>query len=90
MSSLRARNSGHFCSLKRRQRRSRNEVLTVAGLEVPPLQAVSDEQLAYARAVRARAAHGFLGECGLAALMTHGQVGGAFKGWLEPVSEPPS
>jgi len=35
--------------------------LTVEGLEVPPLQAVSDKQLAYARAVRARAAHGFLG-----------------------------
>jgi hypothetical protein len=30
-------------------------VLTVEGLEVPPLQAVSDKQIAYARAV-----HGFL------------------------------
>ncbi|NRD68426.1 hypothetical protein HRD49_42545 [Corallococcus exiguus] len=35
-------------------------VLTVEGLEVPPLQAVSDKQLAYARAVRASAVHGFL------------------------------
>ncbi|RYZ38298.1 MAG: hypothetical protein EOO71_24545 [Myxococcaceae bacterium] len=30
------------------------------GLEVPPLKAVSDKQLAYARAVRASAVHGFL------------------------------
>lgn len=35
-------------------------VLTVEGLEVPPLKAVSDQQLAYARAVRASAVHGFL------------------------------
>ncbi|WP_253816522.1 hypothetical protein [Myxococcus xanthus] len=35
-------------------------VLIVEGLEVPPLQAVSDKQLAYARAVRATAVHGFL------------------------------
>ncbi|WP_246137230.1 hypothetical protein [Myxococcus llanfairpwllgwyngyllgogerychwyrndrobwllllantysiliogogogochensis] len=35
-------------------------VLTVEGLEVPPLQAVSDKQLSYARAVRASAVHGFL------------------------------
>ncbi|WP_228565442.1 hypothetical protein [Myxococcus sp. AB036A] len=34
-------------------------VLTMEGLEVPPLQAVSDKQLAYARAVRASAVHGF-------------------------------
>lgn len=35
-------------------------VLAVEGLEVPPLQAVSDKQLGYARAVRASAVHGFL------------------------------
>ncbi|WNZ60966.1 hypothetical protein QEG98_34405 [Myxococcus sp. MxC21-1] len=35
-------------------------VLTVEALEEPPLQAVSDKQLAYACAVRASAVHGFL------------------------------
>ncbi|CAM4282504.1 hypothetical protein [Corallococcus exiguus] len=35
-------------------------VVTVDRLEVPPLKAVSDKQLAYARAVRASAVHGFL------------------------------
>ncbi|WP_408891620.1 hypothetical protein ACJ2CR_19345 [Myxococcus faecalis] len=35
-------------------------VLTVDGLEVPPLNAVSDKQLTYARAVRASAVHRFL------------------------------
>ncbi|TQF11413.1 hypothetical protein FJV41_34335 [Myxococcus llanfairpwllgwyngyllgogerychwyrndrobwllllantysiliogogogochensis] len=35
-------------------------VLTVDRLEVPPLKAVSDKQLAYARAVRASAVHDLL------------------------------
>ncbi|WP_223644434.1 hypothetical protein [Corallococcus sp. EGB] len=35
--------------------------LTLEGLDVPPLQAASDKQLAYARVVRARAVHDFLG-----------------------------
>ncbi|ADO70286.1 hypothetical protein [Stigmatella aurantiaca] len=37
-------------------------VFTLEGLKVPPLQAVSDKQLAYARALRASAVHG-LGAC---------------------------
>lgn len=37
-------------------------VLSVEVLEVPPLQSVSDKQLAYAHAVRASAVHGFLSE----------------------------